>query len=220
MQKTEKKFAINNYVLFKTQEGWGTGRIARIAVEDTREVAHVVCLSSFSEIAVTDVQHLVAISTEAQARLNVSPIQQNPGRIAFPPILKSIMDLDSEWVKCNAYARPAAISVAQVLAAFEAFVVDNAPGVPPSEIKEASRGFIRAFEFLLPTLLYRNERKSHAPLLEPVTQSYGPIYLLRLLYFLQKGSMRLVKQALIRNILMLHTALLLDFLFLNYKVYF
>ncbi|KAI4293048.1 mortality factor 4-like protein 1 [Pancytospora philotis] len=221
METKIPEFSVNSYVLFRNTKAWREGRVVDARLEDKKLVYTVLCLRSFYPVAVQDAGDLAALSNEERLRLQPAAFSRDTDRIVFPVLLKNIMKLDKDWVKTNTYTKPAPVTVSRVLRDFAKFFSTYAPGIAAQEVAEAERGFLRAFETLLPrVLLYKNEQTSHNVFTLPVTEIYGPIYLLRLLYALQKESAAYVPDESVRDILREYVAYLLDFLALNYKAYF
>lgn len=221
MEVRKPNFKTHNYILYKADGEWCEGRISAITFEGDKEVYHVFSLATFTNKVFGSADFLAIPTPDLRKRLKTALFLRPPGTTHIPPPLRNALIADSEWAKDNLYDPVPKVTVRVVLAQFESFMLANSMAVESDEIVEISHGLRRAFDFFFPrALLYADERERLSPLVEEPSGRFGPIYLLRLVYFLQKRGRIYIPDKLVESIMLGSTIYLLDFLLIKYNEYF
>lgn len=218
MDPKSEKFRVNNYVLYKTGNEWKEGRIKSITHEQGKIQYTIVSFQTYSDIMLTSDDAISLSTAESRRKMKISTYKAIRGKIHFPARLEGLILLDYEWSKTNSYDYPPRLSVKQALEQFQDFLSLSCGD--SDEIREVFRGFVYAFDRLLPMcLLYRCEQKFKEKK-EPASEHYGTIYLLRMLYYLQRKAKNYLEDRYTECILMDYTVYLLDFLDVKHHEYF
>ncbi|KAI5175600.1 hypothetical protein PAEPH01_2169 [Pancytospora epiphaga] len=221
MESRKPNFKIHNYVFYKADGDWCEGRITSIAFEADKEIYHVFSFNTFTTLVFTSSEHLSSPTPDLRKRLKVPLSSKPPGSVHIPALLRNALIADSEWSKDNLYDQSQEVTVRSVLLQFESFVTVNSIAIDAAEALEMTNGLIRVFNFFIGrALLYSNERESLLPVSDDAVDKFGPIYLLRLVYFLQKKGRIYISDKVVEGIVLSSTIYLLDFLLLKYNEYF
>lgn len=217
MESKKMKFRINNYVLYKAQNEWHEGRITNISYEDSVEIYHLRSFHNFNNMIFKSEELLVNATPENKRKMKTSIFYGLAGKIHIPPLLKSMLVIDKDWVQNNIYQLPAKHTVSNILKQAKDFFINNGAG-DQDEISEIYNGFVRVFDSFLPrVLLYETEIEQYHQVTESPSEKYGSVYLLRLIYFLQKQNKSYIDDPVTAGIMLDYTIYLLDFLMMKFK---
>lgn len=212
---------INSYVLYRDANDWHEGRISNITYGDAGEIYHVFSFLTFTELVFTSDEALSSASPELRRKMKSSPFANIPNKVHVPLLLKSIMVADKEWATGNLYDLPPKVTAAAVIRHFKDFMTNNSGACESDEIAEACAGFICVFNAVLPRfLLYQSEKEQYERIKGDPVEAYGPVHLLRLIYFLQKRGKNYVCGTQTVGVVLDYTVYLSDFLLLKHKEYF
>lgn len=229
MDVKKPKFRINSYILYKANGEWHEGRISNIVNADGREAYHVFSFATLGALVFESDEALSAAAPELRRRMKTSVFADVPNKIHIPARLLNVLIADREWTVDNVYDIPAdgaatssmKATVAAIVGAFGDFLLHSGGAGDPDEILEVCRGLIAAFDAFLPRfLLYASELGQGRGIRGSPSEVYGPIHLLRLVYFLQRRGKAYVSDGLTASILADYTVYMLDFLLMRYGDYF
>lgn len=219
MDQKAEKFHINNYVLYKSSNEWREGRIKNIIQDKGRIIYRIISFHNYSEVSLTSDDSISISSPETRRKLKLNLFDDIPNKTHIPPLLENLLILDKEWMQHNSYESPPRVTVRQALDHFREFLLGSFGEA--DEIHEAYLGFQDLFNSLLPLfLLYGREKQSYTPLSTPPSENYGPVYLLRLIYFLQKNGRYYMNDPVAEAIMLDYTVYLLDYLLMRHNDYF
>lgn len=235
METKTERFRVNSYVLFKTGRDWHEGRVKEIITDKNRLLYRVLSFQNFSETLLNADEAISPSTPELRRKLHVSPLGTVPSEVHFPPVLLNALILDKElaFAAPERNCRPSP-SIKQILEHFHEAMA-QALG-ESEELTEVHTGFATLFDTLLPSfLLYSPEkarldsRFTHAPapaIKRPhlsntpsLTEQYGVLHLLRLLYLLQRRVSEWIPDGLTELVILEYVTYLLDFIQQNWERY-
>ena len=229
MEAKKPKLRINSYILYKADGEWHEGRITNIVSSEEKETYHVFSFATLCVLIFESDDLLSAAAPELRRRMKAPVFADVPNKIHFPARLLNVLIADRECTADNLYDLPAGsatapskkVTVAAVIGAFGDFLLHSSGAGDSDEILEVCHGLITTFDAFLPNfLLYTGELDQGRSMQGPPSETYGPVHLLRLVYFLQCRGKTYISDGLTASILADYTVYLLDFLLMKYSDYF
>lgn len=226
-----KPLPVNRYVIFKNSNVFYEGRIVDVLVDGNKTLYSVVSFATFEYFRVTESELVTQSSHESKKKYKPSTNCENFNNVRMPSILRNRLRADKDYCIINysgdgAVKTSPGVTVKRVIQDFGQFFQQNSLLYETSEINEALCGFMDLFNTFLPiTLLYESEKTSLGATMDitsfrDYTNDFGPVHLLRLLYFIQKHNDKFVKPDYTQLILSDYSVYLIDFLNSKYQEYF
>lgn len=213
-----KKPRVNNYILYKDNNSWYEGRISNITVEDGKEMYTILSFLTLDEHVLRAEDIMTTPGPELRRKIKSPNPDYIPGRVYIPQTLKNILVVDKEWAKINKYDMPDQKgSAAFLLLKAKEFFIENGLG-DVDEVSEIIMGFTDVFNlFITRFLLYNTEKTMYN---NANIDVMGPVFLLRLLYYLQKNGHNHVKDSITLDIIHDYVAYLYDYIIMNFHLFF
>ncbi|KAL6120592.1 hypothetical protein NUSPORA_02653 [Nucleospora cyclopteri] len=213
-----KNLPVDRYVIFKNFNYYYEGRIVDVTSDGNKTLYSVISFATFEYFRVTESELITQTSLESKRRYKPSMNCENFTGIRMPSILKNRLRADKDYYSVNYKQYPVTVPINRVLEEFMVFFKLNSPLYEINEMAEVHQAFKELFNTFLPVcLLYDKEQLE---VKEDYTLHFGPIHLLRLLYFIQKNNNKFVEDTATLIAVSDYTIYLIDFLNYKYQEYF
>ncbi|OQS53988.1 hypothetical protein EHP00_530 [Ecytonucleospora hepatopenaei] len=235
-----KPVPINRYVIFRNEEIYYEGRIVDVLSDGNKTLYSIVSFATFEYFRVTEHDLVAQTSLESKRKFRPSHICGNFTNLKMPSVLKNRLRADKDFctVNYNDFRRNQNVievlknynfskkTVFDVIQEFAEFFKTNSLIYEINEMQEVVDGFVCLFNVFLPTALLYEKEKGFLELgmdfstETDYTKIFGPVHLLRLLYFIQKNNERFNDDQYVQLVLSDYTVYLVDFLNFKYHDYF
>ncbi|ORD93402.1 hypothetical protein ECANGB1_2316 [Enterospora canceri] len=226
-----KPLPVNRYVIFRTNNAFYEGRIVDVLFDGQKTLYSVISFATFEYFRVTDCELVTQSSLESKRKYRPSSDCGNFNVVRMPNVLKNRLRADKDSCMVSYYnstsrKHPVKISVRRIIQEFMQFFQQNSLCYDSNEAQEIMNGFHQLFNTFLPmTLLYEQEKrflmeKDNLAMKEDYTGDFGPIHLLRMLYFVQRYNAKFNPRECVQLVTSDYTVYLIDFLNYKYQDYF
>jgi hypothetical protein len=215
----------NNYVIFKYLDVWQEGRIMEIVskseMSEEKRLYKVLSFRTFNEVPSVITDNIFPSTLDTAKKFKMGPLYEGHGTGHMPLQLKEVMCDELERVERGNHGNLASkITVTEIVAGFSKFLAANKPSTSKEEMDEMARGFVHCFNGLLAGhLLSDKERRSFNRVNERTKAApadvCGAEYLLRMILFLEKKVVPLMRDGETVAIVFDYLTYMLDYLNLN-----
>ena len=231
VENSSKPLPINRYVIFRYCNVFYEGRIVDVLHDGNKTLYSVISFASFEYFRITEHEIITQTSLESKRKYKPSSTCGNFYELKMPSVLKNRLRADKDFCLVNFEHKNTAkvlvkITVKEVLMQFSKYFEKNSLLYDGIEMEEVIEGFKHLFNTFLPlNLLYKEEKEffKYAGILDEsvdYTMKFGPVYLLRLLYFIQRNNKRYSNVKYTQLVVSDFTVYLMDFLNYRYQDYF
>lgn len=239
-ESLHKPLPINRHVIFRNGNVFFEGRIVDVLNDGSKTLYSVLSFATFEYFRVTESDLVTQASLESKRKYKPSTNCGNFTGLKMPSVLKNRLRADKDYCMINYtyFKRNQNVveilrrynfshkCVKEILTEFSAFFLTNSLVSDSIEINEVVEGFTLLFNTFLPvSLLYEKEKEFLQIGIDFKAEVdyagiFGPVHLLRLLYFLQKHNEKFNETKYTQMVLSDFVVYLIDFLNFKYQEYF